>query len=123
MRPIIENSDGILGGRQVIHRIDLKEEKIGGNYSIDAFGFKKGSVEVFCPTGSGAAGTARILQRNSIGGKGFELSTPETIDFTEGSVEGVFDFEFSGRYIFLDMSGVTLSGSEGVVTINFVVKN
>lgn len=123
MKPQIETSDGILGGRQVTHTIKLSEGKQKGNYAIDALGFKKGSVQVFCGAGTGASGTARILQSNMAGGKGFELSTPQTIDFIEGENNGVFDFEFTGRYLSLDLSTISLSGTEGTVTIIYVVKN
>ena len=121
MKPVIQTSDGINGGKSIRYEIDLAKNGFQGELFVEALGYSRGSVEVFCSAGSGVSGTAVIKQRNRAGGKSFPLDPNKTIAFTEGEVTGVFGLNFTGAYLHIDTSNVVF-GNTGTVEVNITLK-
>lgn len=118
MKPRIETSDGVLGGREVVFESEVNQ--VQGVPIVDAIGFSKAAIEISC-TGAGTSGNATIQQGNTLHGTKFPLATPGVVAITSGSVTGKFDIAFTGRFLNLDLGGVTF-GATGRVKITVVLK-
>ncbi len=120
MKTQIETSDGIVGGRQITFNEDLADGGIR-ELSVDALGFSKFSVEVFCSTDSGVGGTINMKQRNRTGGLSYGLATATALALTAGESITGFDKTVTGRYLVFDINNATF-GTSGYITLIATLK-
>jgi len=123
MKKHIETSDSNVSGREVKFDFDLAEDTSRPDLVIDMLGFSKASIEVFCGAGTGTNGNATLKERNTLNGAGSVIpGVTTTIAFTTGSRTAALGLvNITGRYLVIDVSGVTF-GVQGRVTVIIIQK-